>query len=220
MPASVQQPKAIWWKYKVIINGILMLAAVCAAYWAYQAAREAKQMRFADNLPAFQISSRVDGQVSTDWGLQIRNVGKGPGMLVSFGFTDDPGPANREAANPKRSNPVWWDMRLKECVPPSCPYALTRLNFDEIAKAYAKKARNLELEGPCEFQKFMDIDPQVFGGEPVEGREYYIQFADIFKNQYRQYFYFNGSTKKFVAYGRFAIGPQGDDDPKKWRVDP
>jgi hypothetical protein len=205
MASNKQNGKSPHWsRYEVVINlvlAFLTLLALGAAIWsaneASKSVSESQESRFADNLPAFEIGSvsGTDGQPLL--GLHIKNVGKGPGMLLAIGFTD----------RPKHSYSVSVPVPNRECVPPNCEYAFIGENFDVIAKQYAQAARL----PPSTFEQ-LTLSSNVFGGQ----QKYFIQFADVFKNQYRQYFYYSGMDKKFAAYGRFETGPRGNDDPAIW----
>jgi hypothetical protein len=190
--------------FNLLLAGGLAVLTLCALFVAVWSAREAsnaitesQESRFADNLPAFEIKNvpETDGQPLL--GLRIKNVGKGPGMLLALGFTD----------KPKHSYSVWKPFLLKECVPPNCKLNIIGENFDHIAQQYAEAAKL----PPSTFEQ-LTVSPNVFGGE----QQYYIQFSDVFQNQYRQYFYYHGKDMKVVSYGQFEVGPRGNDDFAIW----
>jgi hypothetical protein len=196
------------WRFSVkllvqvlVAGGTLALAAVayrqgCEAKIASTAAlEEAQSMRFADNMPFFKISPQMVVQGDTAvpvLGLTLENVGKGPGFYLGIGLSEGPCDA------------VYHEDPLKECVPVSGSQNISRLNFDELARKYAEKRA---LPAPKGFAELVTMQPQAVGGET----EYFIQFADAFKNLYRQHFFYEGSTMQVVCYGRFERGPCAQD---------
>jgi hypothetical protein len=163
-----------WWKAEVIINvvlAVLTLFAVIAALWAACAAssavKEAKETRFADNLPALIIRgciSEKEGKTVPVEGVSVENVGKGPATLVSIGFCVEGAKGEHEAPNREYLT--------------ATPMNFSGENFAILAKQYVKQKRS----------------------NPPTPMEHYVQYADIFENEYRQYFYY---TPGDVAPGRF-----------------
>lgn len=165
-----------WWKAEVVINlalAVLTLIALGIAIWAACAAsnavKEAKETRFADNLPALTILARVSQQQGKQVpveGVSVKNVGKGPATLVSIGFCVQGAKGEHEAPNREYITTTTETTNF------------IGDNFAILAGQYAEQK----------------------GSGPPPNMEYYVQYADIFENEYRQYFYYAPGD---VAPGRF-----------------
>jgi hypothetical protein len=206
------------WKAEVIINIFLLLVAIGAAFFAgwaaweaSRAADETKETRFADNLPAWKVFSRsMEEGKSPQPPITIANVGKGPGHILGFGYSDL---LDKDGPEPKPLEVIYPDL-LKECVAPGCEYRILPANFDEVAKLLSPE---LQCENVKGFNELLAKRPDVLAGE----RRYFIQFSDVFKNQYRQYFYFDVGKNSVTCYGRFVICPiKENEDYWAWPPPP
>jgi len=205
------------WKVEVIINAVLTvltLGAFIAAIWAARAASsavdEAKETRFADNLPAWKVfPRRMEAGEAPRSPITIVNMGKGPGLILGFGYSDV---LDKDSPEPKPLEVIYPDL-LKECVAPGCEYKILPENFDEVAKLLSPKLRCGDVKN---FDELLAKHPDVLAGE----RRYFIQFSDVFKNQYRQYFYFDAGKNSVTCYGRFVIGPKENDNYWAWPPPP
>ena len=217
MSQSQNACKPHWWKCEVVINAFILLvtavAAGLAAWAALEASRaadEAKETRFADNLPAWKIFSRgMEEGKAEQPPITIENVGEGPGHLLGFGYSDL---VDRDDLRP-RALEVTHPMPLRECVPPSCTYRIMPENFDEVAKRLAPTLRCSKVS---KFADLLEERPKVLRGE----RRYFIQFSDVFNNQYRQYFHYDAGNKSVTCYGPFVIGPKENGDYRAWPPPP
>jgi hypothetical protein len=193
--------KADWRKPEVIINAVLAgltLAAVffagCAAWEASRAADEAKETRFADNRPFLKIESLVPKEGGPPvLGARISNVGKGPATLLFTGISGE-----EDSRSSEVQHGVHHENRNQETLPATASQNVCGDNFDILARAYAIR-RGLTDQKPFEVLS----DPKFLGKE----HEYWIQYMDIFGNQYRQYFFYNGKTLQVVSYGHLEEGP-------------
>ena len=197
MPSSNRWPRFCAWLKRYanvgVAFGTLCLASV--AYWQGTLAyKEMEQMRFAANLPMLDIRNTPP---SLD--LTVTNVGKGPATLLSIRFSDEP----------CHSFPVDHESKNKEFLLPTIPTSFTGENFNELAKKYGQKRGWKDID---KFDDLVQKFPCKFGGQ----REYYIQYADAFKNQYRQYFYYDGTRKKVVSPGRFEVVPSDSKEYIQW----
>jgi hypothetical protein len=103
----------------------------------------------------------------------IANVGKGPATLVCFGFDPPAGDDHR------------WPAGNREYLGSGILIPCHVENRERLAAKY-KAYKAGWIEKPAQDEK----------------AQYYVQYADIFLNEYRQYFFVNDEGE-FVAPGRF-----------------
>jgi hypothetical protein len=165
----------------------------------YAAIQESAQMRFADNLPSLKIETLAceDGGP----GVRIFNVGKGPGMLLYIGLSGE-----KDGKSGELRYGVHHPIANLETVPVTCSQNVGRENFDMLARAYLRKRLTI--------QEFVDV----FRDENLLGKqhEYWIQYKDMFGNQYRQYFFYEGKMLQVACYGSFKQGPKFKPNKEFW----
>jgi len=185
---TTEQPKEAWcprcrkwfrdWRY--FFQFLLALGAVATivlagiAFWQGRAAiQESAQMRFADNLPALIIRGlKKEGTKVPVGGVSVVNVGKGPATLILIGLRVEGTEYEHDAPN------------REYLTASTVPTNFIGDNFNILAEKYAQQRRS---SPPSQ-------------SNPSPKMEYYVQYADIFENEYRQYFYYAPGD---VAPGRF-----------------
>lgn len=188
----------------VAVTALLGFFACRAANYTWEQVQETKDMRFADNLPAFLVQP-LPKRDKPVLGVRLTNMGKGPAVMQAVGFMLDNTYYRLEL-----------DQLHKYFVPLKAHIDYPHLSFDAMAKGYAKHTSIAGVDN------FLALGHHLRSRlkEPSEQSftiDCCIEYADVCGRVHRQHYFFDIITfekgeNQYIYPGRYRLLSAGAEE--------